>query len=154
MKHRESHELRHTGGRALHIGIVLKKHPPRFRISHNGTEVSLRGGLLVKGWSHQEAATENGGNGEPAILGHGRVPRQRDRTGEANIFAKNHNRWIAGWAATSCKACRRRVLPGSIRCQGEAPEGWGNGMQSVACPRYSIRKLRPMMSFSGLAGRN
>ena len=42
---------------------------------------------------------------------------------------------MAAWPAINPIARRRRVIPGSIRCQGEAPDGCGSGMQSVAWPR-------------------
>ena len=36
----------------------------------------------------------------------------------------------AEWTAIRRSALRNKLLPGSIRCQGDAPEGWGRGMRS------------------------
>lgn len=41
----------------------------------------------------------------------------------------------AGWAAMSRSARRNKVLPGSTRCQGDAPEGCGSGIKSKRRPR-------------------
>src|SRR5437764_14238178 len=39
-------------------------------------------------------------------------------------------------------------LPGGILCQGEAPEGCGNGIRSNRCCARSMRNFRPMTSSS------
>jgi len=49
---------------------------------------------------------------------------------------------------------RRKVRPGSMRCQGDAPDGCGKGITSTACPRYDTAKLFPMSSVKGAIGRN
>src|SRR5688500_12228986 len=41
---------------------------------------------------------------------------------------------IDGWAAMSCRALRSRLLPGSWRGHGEAPEGCGKEMRSNSWP--------------------
>src|SRR6266487_5429576 len=52
--------------------------------------------------------------------------------------------FIAGWRAINLSARSSNRFPGAILCQGDAPEGCGNGITSKWCPARSTRNLRPI----------
>ena len=60
----------------------------------------------------------------------------------------------AGCRVMSSRARCRRSRPGGIRCQGEAPEGWGNGIRSNCRSARWTRKLRPTIVSSLAEGIN
>ena len=73
------------------------------------------------------------------------LPKQRLDTGNSQQTVVRvtapADRISAGCCCTSASACRRRSRPGGMRCQGDAPEGCGNGIRSKMRPARRTRKL-------------
>ena len=59
-----------------------------------------------------------------------------------------HSAAIAGWRETSLSARSVNPRPGGILCQGDAPEGCGNGIRLQRWPARMTRNLRPITSSS------
>ena len=54
----------------------------------------------------------------------------------------------AAWPAIAARPRARSVLPGSMRCQVDAPDGWGRGATSRSTPWKRARWIRPTTSAS------
>src|SRR5262245_45962882 len=70
----------------------------------------------------------------PVVLTRSRVQCGEESYGCSCVPGSVASVTMDGWAAMSCRALRSRLLPGSWRGQGEAPEGCGNGMRSNSWP--------------------
>lgn len=69
---------------------------------------------------------------------------QRTQTYRHDLCALSASLLIAGWRAINLRARSVSALPGGILCQGDAPEGCGNGIRSKRWPACMTRNLRPI----------
>src|SRR5262249_4009789 len=103
-----------------------------------------------------------------APLGAGLLGRKRDELGEKisddhdgtwalpdegrdageSVRASGSSDRHASWRSISPSARASSVLPGSMRCQVDAPDGWGRAMTSNAAPASSLRRTVPTTSAS------